>query len=112
MGKFYITTSIAYTNTFPHIGYALELVQADVLARHQEQLGKEVFFLTGTDEHGAKIARAAKDEGKKLRDFVDLISDEFRQLAKILNISNNDFTEHFAVLIINYFFFDLADLLV
>ena len=91
MGKFYITTSIAYTNTFPHIGYALELVQADVLARHQEQLGKEVFFLTGTDEHGAKIARAAKDEGKKLRDFVDLISDEFRQLAKILNISNNDF---------------------
>lgn len=89
--KFYITTSIAYTNAPPHIGYALELVEADVLARHHRLLGDETFFLTGTDEHGAKIARAAESDGKKPQEFTDSIAAKFAELAKVLNISNNFF---------------------
>ena len=89
--KFYITTSIAYANSSPHIGFALELVQADVLARHQRLQGKEVFFLTGTDEHGVKIIKAAQNAGKPVKQFVGEVSVKFRKLAKILNLSNNDF---------------------
>lgn len=89
--KFYITTSIAYTNAPPHIGYALELVQADVIARYRRLLGDEVFFLTGTDEHGQKIVRAANEAGKSPKQFTDEISQRFRDLAKSLNLSNNDF---------------------
>jgi len=58
--KFYITTSIPYLNAPPHLGHALEYLQADVLARHSRLLGKNTIFLTGADEHGAKIARAAQ----------------------------------------------------
>jgi len=89
--KFYITTSIAYTNAFPHIGFALELVQADVLARYHRILGDDVFFLTGTDEHGIKISKAAEKAGKEPEEFVNEISDSFKKLTEILNISNNDF---------------------
>jgi methionyl-tRNA synthetase len=89
--KFYITTSIAYTNALPHIGFALELVQADVISRYHRILGEDVFFLTGTDEHGFKIAEAAEKEGKKPEVFVKEVSDKFKELASILNISNNDF---------------------
>jgi len=91
MEKFYITTSIAYANAFPHIGFALESVQADVLARWNRSLEKEVFFLTGTDEHGTKIAKKAEEKGKSPQDFVDEISRKFLALTKILNISNDDF---------------------
>ena len=59
--KYYITTTLPYVNAKPHIGFALEIIQADVLARWQRNLGKEVFFNTGTDEHGQKIAKAAAD---------------------------------------------------
>ncbi|MDO8639597.1 MAG: class I tRNA ligase family protein [bacterium] len=89
--KFYITTSIAYTNASPHLGYALESIQADVLARHHRLLGEDVFFLTGTDEHGAKIAQAAKEVGKKPMEFVDEITEEYKLLKKILCLSNDDF---------------------
>ena len=89
--KFYITTSIPYTNAPPHIGFALEIIQADVLARYHRILGKDVFFLTGTDEHGIKTLRAAKDAGKDANDFADEISGKFKDLAKVLNISNDDF---------------------
>jgi len=89
--KFYITTSIAYTNAPPHIGYALELIQADVLARYHKLLGEDVFFLTGTDEHGVKIERKAKEEGKTPKEFTNEISEKFKELTKALNISNNDF---------------------
>jgi len=89
--KFYITTSIAYTNSPPHIGFALELIQADVLARYQRSLGKETFFLTGTDEHGVKIARAAEEAVEEPRKFCDKISSKFKDLTKVLNISNDDF---------------------
>ena len=89
--KFYITTSIAYTNTTPHLGFALELTQADVLARYHRFLGKDVFYLTGTDEHGQKVAKAAEKAGKTPKKFCDEISAKFRALKKALNLSNNDF---------------------
>ena len=89
--KFYITSSIAYTNALPHLGYALELVQADVLARYRRLLGEDVFFLTGTDEHGQKIVKAAKEAGKTPQKFTDDISKKFKDLTKILNLSNDDF---------------------
>lgn len=91
MSKFYITTSIAYTNALPHLGYALELIQADVLARYHKLLNEDVFFLTGTDEHGQKVVKAAEKEGKDPKTFVDEISEKFRSLTGILNVSNNDF---------------------
>ncbi|MDO8429902.1 MAG: methionine--tRNA ligase [bacterium] len=89
--KFYITTSIAYVNAPPHLGFALESVQADVLARWRRQKGDEVFFLTGTDEHGAKIARAAEATGKTPRQLVDENSEKFRELKKALNLSWDNF---------------------
>ncbi len=89
--KFYITTSIPYTNAPPHIGFALEAVQADVIARYHKNLGRDVFFLTGTDEHGIKTLRVAKELGKEPKEYADEISEKFKELTKILNISNNDF---------------------
>lgn len=89
--KFYITTSIAYTNAFPHIGFALELIQADVMARYQRLSAKDVFFLTGTDEHGQKIVKAAEKVGKSPEDFCGEISAQFKKLKDVLNLSNDDF---------------------
>ncbi|MBI3337638.1 MAG: methionine--tRNA ligase [Candidatus Staskawiczbacteria bacterium] len=89
--KFYITTSIPYTNAPPHIGFAFELVQADVIARYHKYLRQEVYFLTGTDEHGLKTLRAAKTAGKEVLEFADEISAKFKDLAKVLHISNTDF---------------------
>ena len=91
--KFYITTSIAYANSVPHIGYALEVVQADVLARyHALKLGKEnVFFLSGTDEHGSKIKKTAAEKGMVVKDFVDTNAQRFKDLLQTLNISNTAF---------------------
>ena len=89
--KFYITTSIPYTNAPPHIGFALEAVQADVLARYHRNLGEDVFFLTGTDEHGIKTLRVAREAGRDVKDFADEMSGKFKELVRVLNISNNDF---------------------
>ena len=89
--KFYITSSIAYTNSFPHLGFALEIIQADVLARYHRILGNDVFFLTGTDEHGQKVVKSAEKVGKTPREFCNKISARFRALKKILNLSNDDF---------------------
>ena len=91
MDKFYITTSIAYTNAPPHIGFALELTQADVLARYKRKKGKDTFFLTGTDEHGQKIAKKAKEEDLSPQEFVDGIVESFENLINDLNISNDEF---------------------
>lgn len=91
MQKFYITTSIPYANAAPHIGFALEAVQVDVLARYHKSLGENVFYLTGTDEHGLKIKKTAEKVGKTPQEFVDEISAKFKKLTKVLNISNNDF---------------------
>ncbi|MDP4009082.1 MAG: methionine--tRNA ligase [bacterium] len=91
MNRFTITTSIAYTNAPPHIGFALELIQADVLARFHRQKGSQVFFLTGTDEHGMKIARSAESASLPPQAFVDKVAGTFRELAKLLLVSNDDF---------------------
>lgn len=91
MEKFYITTAIDYLNGKPHIGHALEKIQADVLARYHRQKGEEVFFLTGTDEHGVKVLRAAKAAGLETQIFVDELAEEFKSLKKYLNLSTDDF---------------------
>ena len=90
-GKFYITTSIDYVNASPHLGHALEKVQADAIARYQRLLDKEVYFLTGTDEHGIKIVRSAQSANKDVKSFIDENSAKVVELIKKLNISNNDF---------------------
>jgi len=89
--KFYITTSIPYLNAAPHLGHALEFVQADILARHARLRGKDVFFLSGTDEHGAKVMRAAKTAGKTPKEFTDNLSNTFKSLLLRLDITNDDF---------------------
>lgn len=91
MGKYYITASIPYVNAPPHIGFALELVQADVLARYYRILGDEVRYQTGTDEHGLKIWQMAEGAGKPASEFAAEMSQKFLDLAKLLNISTDDF---------------------
>jgi len=89
--KFYITTAIDYVNSQPHLGHALEKIQADVLARHHRLKGEDVLFLTGTDEHGRKVLEAAEAAKKDAKSFVDENVRKFKELTKILNISNDDF---------------------
>jgi methionyl-tRNA synthetase len=89
--KFYITTSIAYVNSEPHIGFALESVQADVLARYYRGQGIDVFFQTGTDEHGSKIQRTAEAAKKSPQEFVDGLSEKYKGLKGILNLSWDNF---------------------
>lgn len=89
--KYYITTSIAYVNAAPHLGFALESAQADVLARYHRQRGEDVFFLTGTDEHGAKVVKAAGVASLDPKSFVDKNSEFFRGLKNILNLSWDNF---------------------
>lgn len=89
--KFYITSSLVYTNAFPHIGFALEVIQADVIARYHRLLDRDVFYLTGTDEHGGKIAKAAKEEGKNPEEFTRELSKKVKDLKEVLNLSNDDF---------------------
>ncbi|QQG41936.1 MAG: methionine--tRNA ligase [Candidatus Woesebacteria bacterium] len=89
--KYYITTTAPYVNSDPHIGFALEIIQADVLARYHAQLGDEVFFNTGTDEHGKKIYEKALEEGKEPQTYVDEYAAKFDNLRKGLNLSYNSF---------------------
>ena len=77
MEKFYVTTAIDYVNAPPHIGHAYQKIVADVLARWNKLQGKEVLYVTGTDEHGKKVENSAKKAGKKPKAFVDEISKEF-----------------------------------
>ena len=93
MSNFYITTAIPYVNAKPHIGFALELIQADVIARaKREELVKEnVLFLTGTDENSIKNVQAAEKAGVPIQEFVDENADVFKRLTKALDISNDDF---------------------
>src|SRR5882724_7089165 len=89
--KFYLTTPIYYVNDVPHIGHAYTTIAADVLARYKRLAGYEVFFLTGTDEHGIKIERSARDRGVSPQEWTDTISEHFRHLWARLNISYDDF---------------------
>jgi len=87
----YITTTLPYVNADPHIGFALELVQADTLARYFRLLGYEVFFSTGTDEHGQKISRKADAGGEGRQAYVDRFADSFSRLKEALNLSHDNF---------------------
>jgi methionyl-tRNA synthetase len=89
--RYYITTSIPYVNGEPHLGHALEFLQADVLARYARSQGANVIFSTGADEHGTKVAQKAEAEGESPQAFVDKMSDGFVELLKLLNISNDRF---------------------
>ena len=89
--KFYITTPIYYVNARPHIGHAYTTIACDTIARRHRLLGDDTFFLTGTDEHGQKIERAAEAAGKSPQQYADEISGEFRALWKRMGISNDDF---------------------
>lgn len=89
--KFYITTPIYYVNGSPHIGHAYTSIAADVLARFNRHIGNEVFFLTGTDEHGQKIARTAEEKGVEPQIFVDSIAPNFKHLWEVLNVDYSFF---------------------
>ncbi len=89
--KYYITTAIDYPSGSPHLGHAYEKIAADVIARWNRLNGNDVFFLTGTDEHGLKIQRAAEKSKKTPKKFVDEMSIQFKKLCKDLNISNDFF---------------------
>ncbi len=91
MNKYFMSTAIPYVNANPHIGFALELIQGDVLARYQRLLEKDVFFVTGTDENALKNVQAAEKSGVDVKKFVDDHSEKFKKLSEVLNISNNDF---------------------
>lgn len=89
--KFYVTTPIYYVNDIPHIGHAYTTLAADVLARRNRMLGKRVFFLTGTDEHGQKVEKAAAQKGRTPKEHADIMVENFRDLWEKLNVSNDAF---------------------
>ncbi|MBI3673558.1 MAG: methionine--tRNA ligase [Rhizobiales bacterium] len=89
--KFYITTAISYPNGAPHIGHAYEVLATDALARFKRLDGYDVFFLTGTDEHGQKIQQTAAKQGKTAAAFVDEMAPLFRAMVGVLGCSNDDF---------------------
>lgn len=85
---FYLTTTLPYVNAEPHIGFALEVVQADIIARYRLLLGDEVFFNTGTDEHGLKIYKKAQELGRPTQEYVDEYAEKFKKLQKYLGLSD------------------------
>jgi methionyl-tRNA synthetase len=89
--KFYITTTLPYVNAEPHIGHAMEFVRADVIARYQRLMGHDVFFNTGTDEHGSKLYEGAMTDGVTPQQYVDKYSERFKDFLKLANISNDAF---------------------
>ena len=89
--KFYITTPIYYVNDVPHVGSAYTTIAADVLARYHKMIGDKTFFLTGTDEHGAKVEAQAKEAGKEPQKFVDEVAAKFQLAWDELNIGNDNF---------------------
>ena len=89
--SFYITTAISYVNGAPHLGHAYEAISTDVLARHMRQRGEDVFFLTGTDEHGEPVADAARAQGLEPKDLADMNAARFKALMPQLEVSNDFF---------------------
>ncbi len=88
---FYVTTAIAYPNGEPHIGHAYEMIATDAIARWKRLQGRDVFFLTGTDEHGIKMVQTAQALDIPVRDLADRNAAQFKRLAGVLNVSNDDF---------------------
>ena len=90
-GKFYITTAIAYTSRKPHIGNSYEIVLTDAIARYKRLQGYDVYFLTGTDEHGQKIEEYAKAAGVSPKEYVDKVAAEIRDICDTLNTTYDKF---------------------
>ncbi len=88
MKYFYITTTLPYVNSDPHIGFAMEIVRADVIARSKKLQGFDVFFNTGTDEHGQKLFNTAKEKNREVKEYVDEFAESFKKLPKALGISD------------------------
>ena len=88
---YYITTAISYPNGAPHIGHAYEALVTDAMARFYRLAGRDVYFLTGTDEHGLKMQQTAEREGVAVQDLANKNSDQFEEMVKLLNCSNDDF---------------------
>ena len=91
VSRYYITTAIHYTNGNPHIGHAYEIITADTIARYHRRHGRNVYFLTGTDEHGQKVAEKATEEGKEPIERCNYYSTKFQDLFQKLGISNDFF---------------------
>jgi methionyl-tRNA synthetase len=89
--KFYITTTLPYVNSDPHIGFAMEIIRADIIARYKRLTGHDVFFNTGTDEHGQKIFQKAMEAGVNVQEYVDGYAEKFRGLKDLLGISDINF---------------------
>ncbi|MDR1977556.1 MAG: methionine--tRNA ligase [Synergistaceae bacterium] len=110
--RFYITTPIYYVNDIPHIGHAYTTIACDVMSRYKRMKGFDAYFLTGTDEHGQKIQTAAEAKGLTPQELVDKIHLNFKELWKVLNISNDDFirtTEDRHVRVVQSMFKKLMD---
>ena len=91
MSRYYVTTPIYYVNDDPHIGHAYTTLACDALARFMRLDNRDVRFLTGTDEHGQKVEKAASEKGIDPQSFTDEISKNFRRLADVMNFSYDDF---------------------
>src|SRR5437764_14351312 len=89
--KFYITTAISYPNGVPHVGHAYEAIATDAIARFERLDGKDVFFLTGTDEHGLMMKQTATNEGVSPRELANRNAARFEEMATTLGLSNDDF---------------------
>ena len=89
--RFYITTPIYYVNDLPHIGHAYTTIAADILARYNRMKGKAVFFLTGTDEHGQKVEKAALEKGRSPKEHADLMVENYKTMWSKLNIEHDAF---------------------
>ncbi|MEW5821940.1 MAG: methionine--tRNA ligase [Cyanobacteriota bacterium] len=112
MGKFYITTAIDYVNGAPHIGHAYEKILTDAIARHYRSRGDDIFFLTGTDEHGTKIQKTALEQNKTPKELTDENSSKFKAAWKDLNVSYDGFirtTEYRHYAVVNHIFKTLKE---
>src|SRR5947208_11336857 len=105
--KFYITTPIYYVNARPHVGHAYTTIACDTIARRQRMMGFDTFFLTGTDEHGQKIQRAAEAAGKSPQQLTDEVSAEFRALWDRMGIDRKSTRLNSSHQIISYAVFCL-----
>src|SRR3989344_49169 len=86
---FYITTTLPYVNAEPHVGFAMEIIRADTIARYKKLIGQEAFFNTGTDEHGQKVWIEAQKQGREIQEYVDGYSQKFKDLLPLLGISSD-----------------------
>ena len=89
--KFFITTAISYPNGRPHIGHAYEIMATDTIARYHRLNGENVYFSTGTDDHGQKMLQTAREQGKTAQELADELTPAFREMAQALNCSHDDF---------------------